>query len=145
MALRGDGVKHRLVSRNIHLAQLRVQKALTVRADQTRIQSFVASWQFRLPTVPTTTGVSKTVAPTAVFNLPINPLTMTPANVYLVQSSNGVHAPGTLSLSADNLTITFTPTAALAANTQYYLQVYNVTDEAGNIYAGSTTYFTTGP
>jgi len=91
------------------------------------------------------TGVSKTIAPTAVFSAPINPLTMTPANVFLVTSSTGVTVPGALSLSADNLTITFTPTAALAANTQYYLAVYSVTDEAGNVHGGVNSYFTTGP
>jgi len=91
------------------------------------------------------TGVSKSVAPTVVFSAPINPLTMTSANVYLVNNSNSQGVPGTLSLSADNLTVTFTPSAALAANTQYYLGVFNVTDEAGNVYGGSNTYFTTGP
>ncbi len=91
------------------------------------------------------TGVSKAVAPKAVFSAPINPLTMTPGNIYLYQPSNSTYVPGTLSLSADTLTVTFTPTAALAANTQYYLEVINVTDEAGNVYGGSTNYFTTGP
>ena len=91
------------------------------------------------------TGVSKTVAPTVVFSVPINPLTMTSSNVYLINNSNGQTVSGTLSLSADNLTVTFTPSAALAANTQYYLGVFNVTDEAGNVYGGSNTYFTTGP
>ena len=82
------------------------------------------------------TGVSKTVAPTAVLSAPINPLTMTPATVFLVTSSTGVSVPGTLSLSADTLTVTFTPTTALAASTQYYFAVYGVTDEAGNVHSG---------
>jgi hypothetical protein len=69
---------------------------------------------------------------------------MTPGNVSLVINATGQSVPGTLSLSADNLTITFTPAAALSANTSYYLAVFNLTDEAGNVYAGSTTYFTTG-
>jgi large repetitive protein len=91
------------------------------------------------------TGVSKTIAPTVLFTAPINPLTMTAGNVSLVNNTNGTAVSGTLSLSADNLTITFTPAAPLAPNTQYYLAVSNVTDEAGNVYGGSNTYFTTGP
>jgi hypothetical protein len=80
-----------------------------------------------------------------VFSAPINPLSMTPANVYLVTANTGVSVPGALSLSADNLTITFTPTTALAANTQYYFAVYSVTDEAGNVHGAVNPYFTTGP
>ncbi len=91
------------------------------------------------------TGVSQSIAPTVVFSSPINPLTMTPANVYLVTRSTGQGVPGTLALSADNLTVTFTPAAALDADTQYYLGVFNVSDEAGNLYNGSNTFFTTGP
>ncbi len=91
------------------------------------------------------TAVLKTVAPTIVFNVPVNPLTVTSGNVVLYPAATGVAVPATLSLSADNLTVTLTPAAALAASTQYYLQIYSVSDEAGNVYGGSTTYFTTGP
>ena len=91
------------------------------------------------------TAISKSVAPTAVFSVPVNPLTVTSGNVYLVVNNTGVGVPGTLSLSADNLTITFTPTAALAASTLYRFNTFNVTDEAGNPMNGANTYFTTGP
>lgn len=94
--------------------------------------------------VRNSTGVSKTVAPTAVFSAPVNPLTIL-GNIFLVTNSTGVAVPGTLTLSADALTATFTPTAALAANTVYYLTVRNVTDQAGNQIAASNTVFTTGP
>ena len=121
-------------------------------AMATATQTFTTGSQTALarPTAVVTptgsvTGVSKSVTPTAVFNVPVNPLTVTPANVALFQSSNGVAVPGTLSLSADNLTITFTPTAALAANTAYYFGVYSVTDEAGNVNSGTNNFFTTGP
>jgi hypothetical protein len=90
------------------------------------------------------TGVSTAIAPKAVFSVPINPLTMALGNVSLVNNATGQKVSGTLSLSADNLTVTFTPAGALSANTNYYLAVFNVTDEAGNFYAGSETYFTTG-
>lgn len=91
-----------------------------------------------------TTGVLTTVTPTAVFTAPVNPLTVTSANVYLVNNTNGDRIAGTLSLSADNLTVTFTPTSALLANTQYYFAVYYITDEAGNTHNPVNTYFTTG-
>ncbi len=91
------------------------------------------------------TGVSKSVAPTAVFSVPINPLTMTPSNVFLIKNTDGSTVTGTLALSADTLTITFTPTTALAANTQYYFAVYNVSDEAGNVVNNTNNYFITGP
>ena len=92
-----------------------------------------------------TTAVSKAIAPAVVFSAPINPLTLTSSNVYLINSSTGQSVPGTLTLSSDTLTVTLTPSAALAANTQYYVGVYNVSDQAGNVYGGSNTYFTTGP
>ena len=95
--------------------------------------------------VANATAVAKTVAPTALFSVPVNPLTVNSGNVYLVNNSNGVGVPGALSVSADNLTVTFTPSAALAANTQYYFHVVSVTDEAGNTMNGANTYFTTGP
>ena len=111
----------------------------------TGTQAFLVRPTATITPASNATGVSKSIAPTVVFSVPINPLTMTPANVYLVNNSNAQAVAGTLSLSSDNLTVTFTPSAALAANTQYYLGVFNVTDEAGNAYGGSNTYFTTGP
>ena len=90
------------------------------------------------------TGVALAVTPTAVFTAPINPLTMTLGNVFLVDNTNGQHVAGVLSLSADNLTVTFTPSAALTPSRQYYFAVYGVTDEAGNTHSGTNTYFTTG-
>jgi large repetitive protein len=111
----------------------------------TGAQTLLARPTAAITPVNAATGVAKTIAPAVVFSAPVNPLTMTPGNVYLAQSSNSALVPGTLSLSADSLTITFMPAAALAANTQYNLQVHNVTDQAGNVYGGSATSFTTGP
>jgi hypothetical protein len=53
--------------------------------------------------------------------------------------------PGTASLSADGLTATFTPTAALSASTSYYIYFFNATDLAGNAVNGFYTFFTIGP
>ena len=91
------------------------------------------------------TGVSKTIAPAVVFSAPVNPLTVTANNISLNLASNNQSVPGTLSLSANGLTATFTPTAALAASTRYYVQVSNVADQAGNAAAQTDSYFTTGP
>ena len=121
-------------------------------AMSTVTQTFTTGPQTAL-TVPTATvtpaqsatAVAKTVAPTAVFSAPINPLTMILGNVNLFTYTTGVAVPGTLSLSADTLTITFTPTGPLAANTEYYFSVYYVADEAGNVHNATNTYFTTGP
>jgi large repetitive protein len=91
------------------------------------------------------TAVAKTVAPSVVFTAPVNPLT-TIGNIFLVTNATGVVVPGTLSLSADTLTATFTPTAPLAASTAYYLAIRSgVTDEAGNNVANGNALFTTGP
>lgn len=70
---------------------------------------------------------------------------MTPNNLALNFASNDQSVPGTLSLSADGLTVTFTPAAALAAGTRYYVQVSNVTDLAANTVTLTDSYFTTGP
>jgi len=121
-------------------------------AMATVTQTFTTGPQTQLSTPGVTftpansaTAISKAVAPTAVFSVPINPLTLTSGNVYLWNNTGNVDVPGTLSLSADNLTITFTPTAPLAATTQYYFHVVSITDEAGNTMSGANTYFTTGP
>jgi hypothetical protein len=115
-------------------------------------QTFTTGSQTQLSTPSVTftpannsTAISKSVVLTALFSVPVNPLTVTPGNVYLVINNTGVGVTGTLSLSADALTITFTPTTALAANTQYRLNTFNVTDEAGNTVNGVYNYFTTGP
>ncbi|WP_347986704.1 Ig-like domain-containing protein [Methylomonas sp. AM2-LC] len=57
---------------------------------------------------------------------------------------NGVTVPGTATLGSDNETITFTPTTALTANTNYTVVISGLTDYAGNKLAPVTEKFTTG-
>jgi hypothetical protein len=91
------------------------------------------------------TNVAKTVAPSVVFSAPVNPVSIA-GNIFLVVSATNGLVPGNLSLSADNLTVTFTPTSTLAATTQYTFAVRSgATDEAGNNVGNSNTVFTTGP
>jgi hypothetical protein len=91
------------------------------------------------------TGASKTVAPSVALNAPINPLTLLITNFFVYQQSTGQTVPGTISLSADGLTATYTPAAALAPVTVYVIRMSNVTDLANNSVNIVQTAFTTGP
>ena len=91
------------------------------------------------------TGVSKTVAPSVALNAPINPLTLLITNFFVYQQSTGQTVPGTISLSADGLTATYTPAAALAPATVYVIRMSNVTDLANNSVNIVQPAFTTGP
>ena len=67
-------------------------------------------------------------------------------NVYLRVSSNNSTVPATLTFSSDYKTAIIVPNAPLASGTQYNIYVggSNITDQAGNSNATSTTYtFTT--
>jgi hypothetical protein len=59
-------------------------------------------------------------------------------------TSGGVAVAGTVTLSPDRRTLTFTPLAALTANTPYTLALQGVCDLAGNIADNRTVGFTTG-
>lgn len=61
-----------------------------------------------------------------------------------VTLSNGVsNIAGSIALSADNLTMTFTPTDFLAVNTDYTLSFTNVIDNVGNATTADVLTFTT--
>ena len=68
----------------------------------------------------------------------------TALNSAITLSSNGVQFPGVGSLSADGLSITFSPAAQLKPNTTYSVGIAGVTDYAGNLLARFTSAFTTG-
>ena len=83
------------------------------------------------------TGVSAT------FNEPLDPASLISAeNPRVRLVANGVALPVTLALSADNLTVTATPIAPLASNTQYTVFVEGLTDRAGNIMVPAQWSFT---
>ena len=96
--------------------------------------------------VSNATGVPLNTLIKTTFSERINPLTVNDSSVRLYEYATGQFVAGTPSLSADGLTVQFTPDAPLTANHQYYF--YNtystyIEDLAGNRYnAGSS--FTTG-
>ena len=95
----------------------------------------------------TATAVATNTTITVLLNAPMNPLSVFAGqgNFYVYQSNNNAVVPGTVTLSADSLTATFTPTAPVAASTQYTFYFYYATDEAGNQVNGFYSSFTTGP
>ncbi len=61
----------------------------------------------------------------------------------VVLSANGVALPGTVALSTDRITVTFTPSAPLAPSTAYAVQTGNFTDRSGNPVVPASSSFTT--
>ncbi len=97
----------------------------------------------------TPTGTNVPVNTNVVFQLnkPVNPLSVTSQSARVFDNTNGGHdIPGTISLSIDLKTLTFTPTANLPANHQicayasYWASLY---DLSGNTFNYNTQCFTT--
>lgn len=65
------------------------------------------------------TNVSKTNASTFTSDIALNPNSVNPYTVYLEKVSDSSRATATIGLSTDGLTITLTPSTALAGSTQY--------------------------
>jgi hypothetical protein len=94
------------------------------------------------------TGVATSSTIEFVFSEAINPLTVSTASVQLEFNSNGIDVPGSVSLSSDGLTVTFTPDSALSNAIQYRTRVFNaLQDLVGNAYSGTSvpSSFTTSP
>jgi YD repeat-containing protein len=94
------------------------------------------------------TGVPTNGLVQAQFSKRIDPLTVTSATFSVSESNTipQIAAPGTITVSSDGLTATFTPTVPLASGTSYTIQLASpIADLQGNTLAsfGSTT-FTTG-
>ena len=94
--------------------------------------------------VASDTNVALNVHPTFYFSKLVNPLSATPAYFYLRNYTTGAIVPTTISVAANQLSATLTPTANLQPNTEYYLYGYNFTDVAGNTLNGTAFYFITG-
>jgi RHS repeat-associated protein len=105
-------------------------------------------------TTPTVVSVSPTNLETEVptnavvqlqFSKSIDPLTVTSSTFQMTYGTNGV-VSGTISVSADDLTATFTPSGPLQAFTSYYVQVSSgIMDLEGHMLSGfSGVSFTTG-
>jgi hypothetical protein len=90
------------------------------------------------------TNVALNVRPTFYFSKQVNPLSATSTYFYLRNYITGAIVPTTISVAANQLSATLTPTANLQPNTQYYVYEYTFTDVAGNNMGGTAFYFTTG-
>ncbi|MGH8566428.1 MAG: Ig-like domain-containing protein [Gammaproteobacteria bacterium] len=90
------------------------------------------------------TGVPVNTVVRVQFNERINPLTVTRSTFLLRPTSTFVPVEGSITVAADGLSATFTPATALSGSTQYRVDVFSVTDLAGNTIFGFASSFTTG-
>jgi len=71
------------------------------------------------------------------FNKPINSITVTTATFQVYSASSGLNIDGTISFSADNQTVTFTPSSPLASLTTYIINpTSSITDLEGHGFPG---------
>ncbi len=81
------------------------------------------------------------------FSKGIDPVSLAGGNliVYPLSIGSNYPVPGTLSISSDGRTVTFTPTSSLLAETQYGIYVSGVVDLEGQSLSGASSFsFTTG-
>jgi hypothetical protein len=90
-----------------------------------------------------TFGVGLNVTPHITFNEPVNGLTI-PAALALYYEDNSPIIPATVTVSANRLSATVTPSAALLPNTYYGVYICGYTDIAGNNGACFNSTFFTG-
>jgi len=94
------------------------------------------------------TGVSTATMINFTFSESINPLTVSTGSIQLEVNSTGVDVPGSVALSPDGLTVTFTPDNLLSPSTEYRTRVFtSVQDLVGNVFSGTSipSRFTTAP
>jgi hypothetical protein len=93
---------------------------------------------------PTGTGVGTSAVVQVTFNERVDPTSIGTPNFRVFRGGSTI-VTGTVSLSADGRTATFTPSSALAPNTSYSIQIFSYTDLAGNLGPFQSWSFTTGP
>ena len=93
-----------------------------------------------------TLNVGLNVTPHVTFSEPVNELAFPNALVLFYQDYYQGYPtiPGTVTVAANRLSATFTPSAALQPNTQYQLYLCGYTDIAGNVGSCFSTTFWTG-
>ncbi len=89
-------------------------------------------------------GIATTVTPKIYFSRKVDPISVNTTNFYLTNVITGNQIVATVSVSADQLSATLTPTQALQPDTYYKLWASGLTDVTGNSFSYSQTYFTTG-
>lgn len=77
------------------------------------------------------------------FSKRIDPLTVT-TSTFQVIPANGLLIPGTIVVSTDGLTATFTPASPLATETTYTIDAFGMTDLEGQALQFFSSTFTTG-
>jgi N,N-dimethylformamidase beta subunit-like protein/uncharacterized protein DUF4082/Big-like domain-containing protein len=85
------------------------------------------------------TGVATTAAPSATFSEPVQSATV----ALTLKNAAGTAVAGSVAYDAATAKATFTPAAALAANTVYTLAASGAADAAGNVMAATSWSFTT--
>jgi hypothetical protein len=79
------------------------------------------------------------------FSKRIDPLTVTTGDFIVAPSATGIPVAGAVAVSADGLTATFTPAAALAPSTNYFIEgTGNILDLAGQTLQFLFSSFQTG-
>jgi len=103
-------------------------------------QPIVATWN----PPSNATGVLRNSVIQLQFSKRIVPFMVT-NSTFTVSPAGGQPIAGTISVSTDGLTATFTPSATLAASTQYHISTTNgITDLEGQPLTSFSSFFTTG-
>ena len=89
-----------------------------------------------------TSGVAVNAKVSILVSVPISPVTLPTDAIALLAS--GIPVAGSLLLSGDRQTVTFTPSVDLAPSTTYTVTAGNFTDMAGNVVIPFGSTFTTG-
>ena len=88
------------------------------------------------------TGVPINAQVSALMSAPIDPTSLTSSSITVKQGTTVIS--GTVTLSADALTLLWVPAGNLATSTTYSVQVSGISDQSGNPATASNTTFTTG-
>jgi len=117
--------------------------------------SFGSSFSTGLGTGTTAPTVVQASPPNGALGVPVNPqvavVVSAPVSAASVGSSaitlsaGGTPVTGSVSLSSDRTSLTFTPSSLLAVSTTYTVKASGFTDQAGNTVSAFTSTFTTGP
>lgn len=89
-------------------------------------------------------GVGLNVVVRLVFSEPVHPLSVNNETLRIGNGAGGPFLDATVSLASDRLSATLTPDAPLLPSTQYFFQLINLLDGAGNSGGGPFYYFFTG-
>src|SRR6185369_7988104 len=89
------------------------------------------------------TGVPTNAVIRLQFSERINPLTVNSSTFQILTSNFGVPVSGNITVAADRLSATFTPSSPLALSTAYFIQAFGITDLTGQEINFFFTSFTT--